>query len=1037
MSDELSREASEQTEVSTHSRADVPASVPVAAATLDSPRIGRYVLLRKLGQGGMGVVYAGYDETLDRKVAIKLLRYRTGDAAQRRLAREAQALARLSDPHVVQVYEIGKHGDASYIAMEYVEGQTLGAWARAAPRHWSEILPLMIDAGRGLAAAHRKGLVHRDFKPENVMLDDEGRVRVMDFGLVHGALDSDTREHDLDPEHDPREAAPALLDLDALALGETSNRETASRRRPASELSDPLTKTGSTLGTPAYMPPEQHAGRTTDARSDQFSYCVALWELLHRQRPFAGRNLGELYLAVSHHQVSEPPRDADVPSWLRKVIERGLQPDPDARWQDMDELLAALSDDPRRRRGFLLGLGAVLVLALAAIGLRSVMLEHGRERAEAACVAEGAAIEQLWSPSRADTLARGFGSGARSMADSWTHTRKLLDAYAREWSELRTATCRAAQVDHTRTPASAQRTVACLDEARAALAATLDVLTDPSIELAAHAPRLPHELPRLSACTDEASLARRVHQAGDGDELTELRAELQRATARALGSDRTAALTMAMRVAERAAAEQRPTLAAEAALLLGDLHEAAADYAAAQRDYEQAFLLAGRADTDELALRAATRLTRLVGVTLGKLELGRVWARVAEMLLARLDRLEAASDDAAAHWSAVGALEQLAGRHELALAACERALTLYEQALGSQHPDVATALLQLAALHGSREQFDQAQALIERALDLRRRAYGPEHPDVATAIAVLGGLSSQRGLFDDARVQLQRAADIRELTLGPEHPDFASSLLAIGMLDSRQGQPAAALSRLERALAIREAALGPEHPAVAEVLGELAVAHMRLGQLERAIDLMQRAVDLTERAFGPEHPQVARALINLAQLVVERDAFDAAEAAILRARTIFTASYGPEHSDVANAIEGHGTVLEARGDVRAARAEYERALALYERSLGPEHYELSTTLFLIGEASRVLGEYDRARPALERSLALELRAGVGGVRTAETRVALADVYWTLGEHEQARTQARAAIDDLRAIDAEPNTVAAIEAWLANEASSPR
>ena len=159
----------------------------LSPAVVDAaPRIGRYAILRKVGQGGMGMVYAGYDERLDRKVAIKLLRRRTGDAARRRLAREAQGLARLSHPNVVQIYEIGEHEGAPYIAMEFVEGQTLGAWAKAAPRTWAEALAVMVDAGRGLAAAHAKGLIHRDFKPDNVMIDDEGRVRVMDFGLVHG-----------------------------------------------------------------------------------------------------------------------------------------------------------------------------------------------------------------------------------------------------------------------------------------------------------------------------------------------------------------------------------------------------------------------------------------------------------------------------------------------------------------------------------------------------------------------------------------------------------------------------------------------------------------------------------------------------------------------------------------------------------------------------------------------------------------------------------------------------------------------------------
>src|SRR5690606_32000265 len=287
---------------------------PVTQLLRDGGRtreLGHYVLLDKLGEGGMGVVFAAYDRALDRKVAIKLLRA-TGDEAQRRLIREAQAMARLSHPNVVQIYEIGEldddgstraavlAGDGSrpvFIVMEFIDGQTLSAWRRQRRPSIAEILAVFDAAGRGLAAAHRKGLVHRDFKPDNVMIRSDARVVVMDFGLA--------RERS---ELDGQPRAPVLDD--AVAGHSTS------------ELSIDLTATGALLGTPAYMSPEQFAGAATDAKTDQFSFCVALWEALHGSRPFAGTSLAELAYSVTSGQRSAG--SDTVPTWLSDAVARGL-----------------------------------------------------------------------------------------------------------------------------------------------------------------------------------------------------------------------------------------------------------------------------------------------------------------------------------------------------------------------------------------------------------------------------------------------------------------------------------------------------------------------------------------------------------------------------------------------------------------------------------------------------------------------------------------------------------------------------------------
>ncbi|HEY0135569.1 MAG TPA: protein kinase, partial [Nannocystis sp.] len=307
-------------------------------APLESAHIGRYSILRRLGAGGMGVVYAAYDEQLDRKIAIKLVHPDRHDPDSRaRTRREAQALARLSHPNVVQVYEVGEHEGQVYLALEFVQGRTLRTWQTEAPRRWQDTLAMYLQAGKGLAAAHARGLVHRDFKPDNVLVDDEeGRPRVLDFGLAR---------------------VPGTSELSPGTGGSPVTGDESAR----------LTTPGTVLGTPAYMPPEQLAGGEADARSDVFSFCAALHEALHGVRPFTGEHRESLHAAILRGEVQRPARAAEVPAWLRDMVESGLAADPAARWQAMDPLLTALARGPARRRRRALLLAGCLTAAIVAV----------------------------------------------------------------------------------------------------------------------------------------------------------------------------------------------------------------------------------------------------------------------------------------------------------------------------------------------------------------------------------------------------------------------------------------------------------------------------------------------------------------------------------------------------------------------------------------------------------------------------------------------------------------------------------------------
>ncbi len=299
--------------------------------------LGRYPIVAELGAGGMGIVYRARDATLGRALAIKLIRPRHGGTEGRaRFLREAQAMARLQHPNVVPIFDVGEHGDAVYLVMPLCTGGTLASWLRAAPRPWREVVARLVAAARGLGAAHAAGMVHRDFKPDNVLLGDDGEVQVADFGIAR--LDGD----------------------DVPGMGDAATADGLE-----------LTRTGTLLGTPLYMAPEQLRGEPVDARADVFACCVSLYEGVYGLRPFdpgAARGaaaLTALRQRIERGLIEPPPPDRDVPAWLHAVILRGLRPRPADRWPTIDALRLALERGlaPRRRRAIAIG-----ALPIAAIG---------------------------------------------------------------------------------------------------------------------------------------------------------------------------------------------------------------------------------------------------------------------------------------------------------------------------------------------------------------------------------------------------------------------------------------------------------------------------------------------------------------------------------------------------------------------------------------------------------------------------------------------------------------------------------------------
>ncbi|MDC0667880.1 bifunctional serine/threonine-protein kinase/formylglycine-generating enzyme family protein [Nannocystis radixulma] len=324
--------------------------------------IGRYVILARIGHGGMGVVYAAQDPDLDRRVALKFLRAGEGVGRDRslRLLREAQSLAQLSHPNVVAVHDVGVLDERVWIAMEFLSGPNLGQWIQEKPRSWRDVLPVFLQAGAGLQAAHAAGFVHRDFKPENVMFGRDGRVRVVDFGLAR--------------------------------TGDAKEADAQVASQPARDEESRLTMTGSLLGTPRYMAPEQWRGERADARCDQFSFCVSLWEALFGEPPFEGKTIGELVASVQGGRVKAPTSKSRAPGWLQATLIRGMRPNPADRWPAMEDLLSALQGHrARRTRTMLLGAG---LLSACAVGFIAWQQNQAQVAAEIDSMV-GAALERV------------------------------------------------------------------------------------------------------------------------------------------------------------------------------------------------------------------------------------------------------------------------------------------------------------------------------------------------------------------------------------------------------------------------------------------------------------------------------------------------------------------------------------------------------------------------------------------------------------------------------------------------------------------
>ncbi len=951
-----------------------PASLATAGATLVSAatargatdwlapgeRVGRYRVLEAIGAGGMGVVYAAYDPELDRRVALKLLHAGgdTGSEGRARLQREAQSLAQLSHPNVVAIHDVGAVGQRLFLAMEFVDGQTLRRWLAETSREWSQIRDVFIAAGRGLAAAHVAGLVHRDFKPDNVLIDRDGRVRVTDFGLAR------RRDGQADPTPEP-----------------DVHRD---HRRGATE---PLTQAGAIVGTPAYMAPEQFDGATLDAASDQYSFCVALYEALWRIRPHPAKSLHELMVAVQTTDPRDPPRDARVPAAVRDAIMRGLSRDRARRFADMSALLAILQRDPwrARRQAALVVIPAVLVAAGA-----TAWASREDTRPEFC---------------RTDPLAGVWDHGERAEAQRWFSDAALpyaeqtaasfergVDAYALRFEALRERACTPRSATDAAPGVEALRMV-CLEERRALLAATLEVLAtsvtrEHARTILAKAPMIVESLPSLDACDDVARVA-----ALQGEPVPptlaaaviDNRARLAEAASLVLGGDYTGALERVDGALDEIEALQFDPLRAQLRLGRGRVLNQLGRFADSRADFEQSAELALRAGDRVTAADALIELVWVFGQSGSQVELAEFAARQAR---AAVEGVGAPPRLMSRLHKNLATVKQQAGHGDEAIAELEAAVAL---ASADDTPLFRIELLlDLAKLEATGLRFEAAAAHLQEAGALVATGLGAEHPAMADVAFAQGLIHLSQLEWADSRAAFERALAIRRAALGEHHPDYASDLSVVGQMLVMQGEPEQGVANLREAVAIYERAVGSDHVMTLNVGMRLAHALLAAGHADEAAAHASAVLARSERVLAPSHPAIAAGLGVLADAQTTLGQYDAAIETRSKEITAVIAAHGETHPYVAVAHGAFGETLRRGGRLREAVEPLRRAVEIATDD-GPAGSDRAWFVYLLARTRHELGETDPALGSSVRAAIARLVAADDPTRADEVRSWLASL----------------------------------------------
>ncbi|HEX4802822.1 MAG TPA: serine/threonine-protein kinase [Myxococcaceae bacterium] len=806
--------------------------------------LGRYFVLDVIGEGGMGIVYAAYDPELNRKLAIKLLHpgssfgSRGGDAKSR-LLREAQAMARLSHPNVITVHDVGMFEGQVFVAMEYVEGCTLRQWLESRPREVRDVLRAFLQAGRGLCAAHAAGLVHRDFKPDNVLMGNDGRVCVLDFGLARSAVALEDNNESIRLSGQP-EAHLSGSDL----------------------LASPVTRVGALIGTPHYMAPEQFMGLPADARADQFSFCAALYQALYGHLPFAGETLSERLAAIQRGEIRGPSGSTRVPGRFRQILARGLSANPDHRYPRLDDLLAELQQDPSRTRKRLIAV-AGLVSLLGATAWAGYRVQYQRGQV---CKGAERKLAGVWDDSQKQRVSSAFLATRKSYAAHAARgVGRILDDYAQRWVAMETEACEATRLRGEQSEELLDLRMSCLSHRRQELKAMTDIFAAADAKLVEKAVTAAQGLSDLEGCANAELLKAPVKPPADEatrSKVEEIRTKL--ATVRALNeAGRYAqALPLVKQAAEEADSLHYLPLQAEALFLLGHTQSLNADWKTSEQTLIQSALAAQSGRHDEFAARAWGRLT-WVETSQAKHPEVEFYAKLA---FATIDRMGGNDRLLANPLNALAVSYKDQGKYDEATNYLKQVLALGEK-VGDELV-VGRALNNLGAIQTRQGKYDYALAGLQRSLEIKQRSLGPSHPEVASTLVNIGTLLRRKGNNDAALANYERSLEIRQEALGPNHPLVAQSLHNVATILTIQTKYDAALRAFQRALAIDEKAQGPDHPDVSKHLLGIGDVYLKQGQAADAIPPLERALSILERRnievtyLGEAQFLLARALLE-------------------------------------------------------------------------------------------------------------------------------------------------------------------------------
>ena len=804
--------------------ADTVPAAPGETAIAGGTVVDRYVVGERLGAGGMGVVYRARDPELDRDVALKFLHPELGGERHRsRLRREARAMARLRHPNVIAVHDVGEHGDRTWLALELIEGATLRQRI-AGGCTWAEARPWFLGAGRGLAAAHAVGIVHRDFKPENVLIDQSGVAHVADFGLAYSAGDRTISAPGAPPPAGP----------------------------------EPLTRTGSVTGTPRYMAPEQHDGGEVTAAADQFAFCVSLFEALYGRSPFPGKTLDELRRAVLAGELDPPPGTA--PPHVRDAILRGLRREPGERHPSMDALLAALDRDPaRRRRRIAAVVGRTVAVAGAAVAVTVGVggaAGGAAGRAPVVCPLERSALNGAWDDQRRAEMAAAFGRSKHAYSrDALDRATRAIDHRTGEWLAARQAACRANKIDRTESDQRYARRLQCLDLWRTRLHALTDAFThDVDGDVIARALTAVGALPAVSSCND-SDVLHELLLYGDDPRTMPLLHDLARS-----------GQLFALGKFTRAVTEARALMVRAQAIGTADV-------------VGRMQLFLGRALTNVSRLDEAVPLLKQTTENLAKAgndEAGaRTWVVLHGIAVTRKDWHEAASLAVAAR----AALARLAPSNPMraeflmdqgralayqrklpeALALFQQTVAIRRVAYGPDDGDTTDALANVAAAHLAMRHFDNAEKLLGQTLATIERVEGPKHPDVIELLHNLGYLYARTGRLDQAIAVDRRALAVVADVFG-KGPAYADSLGSVAEYEDRSGHPADALRDLTETVEILEH--GGDKAALGNAMVTLGALKAELGRVDEGASLAVKGLAL----IPDDVPERVEATVELASL---------------------------------------------------------------------------------------------------------------------------------------------------------------------------